>query len=116
MSDVQLAGMPALCASKIADVSALVSAVHIGSPPTVWLKAVTSSAMQAEYCATVAVQFVGMSPHPGLEKEAASDWEQLFCCVVQFCCSTAWLGALLDAAYDRPFHLQAVARGIAVPK
>jgi hypothetical protein len=54
--------------------------------------------MQAEYCATVAVQVEGMSLQPLLLAQGSPPCVQLFSWVVQFCCSTACEGALLDAA------------------
>ena len=48
---------------------ALVDVAQLGSPSMLWLKAATSSLMQAEYSATVAVQFEGMSLQPGSSAE-----------------------------------------------
>src|SRR6266567_1412640 len=99
MSEAQLAGgEPPVCASKTADVPALVSVLQLGSPVTVWVKAVASSLMQAEYCATVAVQLAGRSLQPGLVNAPPSPLRQALSWLVQFCCSTASDGALLDDA------------------
>ena len=66
MSDAQLAGGEASCASVTDDVWDIVMVVHAGSPFTACAKAVTSSLMQVEYWATVAVQSVGRVLHPEL--------------------------------------------------
>src|SRR5690242_11955712 len=95
---------------------ALVSVVQLGRPVTVCVNAEASSLMQAAYCATVAVQFDGSSLQPGLVNAPASPFRQALSWFVQFCCSTVCVGALLDAAYDRPRHLQPSARVMALPK
>src|SRR4051812_16771926 len=106
ISEAQLAGGRLDWASKIGAVSVRVA--QLASAPTVWMKAVTSALMQATYCATVAVQVDGMSLHPRLSAHGSVDWQDISL-LVQFCCVLATVGALLDAAYESPFHLHAVA-------
>ena len=70
----QLAGVGGVMTSQTAEIVALVDAVQLGRPSTALLKAMTSSLMQAEYCATVTVQVDGMSLQPGLSAEPTPDW------------------------------------------
>jgi hypothetical protein len=72
--------------------------------------------MQEAYCETVAVQVLGTSPQPRLEKAPASDCRQEFSARLQPVRNWSVVIELLDAARYRPFHLHAVACGIAVPK
>jgi hypothetical protein len=86
-------------ASQIALVPALVNSVQLGSPLTVWLKSVTSSRMQAEYSATVAMQVEGRSPQPGLGQTAlgSAAWQPVSL-LVQFDRNLSCVGGLLDVA------------------
>jgi hypothetical protein len=95
----------------------LVSAAQFSISGTVWLKNATSSLMQVEYSATVAAQFAGTGLHPGLVANAVagSDMHPLSFSV-QFARSCSCEGALLDVANESPFHLQALAVGMAVLK
>lgn len=87
VSASQLAGVVGVMTSQTAEMVALVDAAQLGRPSTAVLKAVTSSLMQAEYCATVAVQVEGMSLQPGLSAEPTPELAcvQLVSCSVQIC-------------------------------
>src|SRR5262245_33126892 len=97
-SDAQLAGgVPPVIASNSAAVSVLISALRIGKPVAVWMKAVTSSRMQAAYCATVAVQVDGRSLQPRLLAQGSVPW-QAVSLLLQLLRSTSCEGAPRDAA------------------
>jgi hypothetical protein len=85
MSDAQLAGGSAAIAFKISDALDRISIAHTGNPLTSWMKAVTSSAMQAAYCATVAVQVAGISLQPRLSDHGLSTCWHDVSLLVQFC-------------------------------
>ena len=66
---------------------------------------------------TVAPQFGGRGLQPGfVAKAVTGSAKQLVSFSVQFARSCSCVGALLDVANERPFHLQAFAVGIAVLK
>ena len=98
VSDAQLAGgfTPPPKMSQTAVMSVFVAVAQSASPLTAGMKAATSSLMQAEYSATVAVQVEGMSLQPGLVVEPAL--RQEVSVLVQFDCNLASVGGLLDAA------------------
>jgi hypothetical protein len=94
-----------------------VSAAQASISFTAMLKAATWSLMQVEYSATVAPQFEGSGLQPGLVLRAVTgSAKHPVSFSVQFARSCSWVGALLEVAKDRPFHLQAVAVGMAVLK
>ena len=95
--EAQLAGGAAAMAFKMSDAFERISIEHIGKPPTSWMNAATSSLMQAEYCATVAVQVDGMSLQPRLSAHgSAVPWHDVSL-FAQFDCNCASVGALLEA-------------------
>jgi hypothetical protein len=89
VSESQLAGAVGTMTCQTADILALVDVAQLGSPFMPWLKAVTSSLIQAEYSATVAVQVEGMSPQPGSSADPtpepacrqAVSWSVQTCCI-----------------------------------
>ena len=97
ISEAQLAGGAPAIAFKISDAFERTSAEHIGKPFTSWMKAVTSSLMHAEYCATVAVQVAGRSLQPRLSAHGSALPRHEVSLFVQLVCSCASVGALLDA-------------------
>jgi len=85
--------------SQIAVVPSLVKSAQLERPPTVLLKSPTSSPMQVEYSATVAVQVEGTSPQPGLGQTApGSPAAHEVSLVEQFDLSFSSVGALLEVA------------------
>jgi hypothetical protein len=61
----------------------MVTVAQPGSPSTALLKAVAWSAIQVEYCATVAVQLVGMELQlavPSWADKQGVSWLLQFCC------------------------------------
>jgi len=70
MTDMQLAGGSAVVKFQTASRSAIVTVAQLANSATLWFRASVLSTMQAEYCATVAVQFAGM----GRQISACLDW------------------------------------------
>ena len=92
---VQLAGRSAVMKTQTAAKSGRVTVAQLASVLTCWLKSATLSAMQAKYCATVALQFAAIlvqlaTAGPPCRQEAS--WLE------QFFCSCVSVGALLDTA------------------
>jgi hypothetical protein len=83
VTSVQLAGSAADMNVQTAAKSGSVTVAQLASPLTCWLKSATLSAMQALYCATVALQFAVMlvqlaTAGPPCKQEAS--WPAQFFC------------------------------------
>ena len=83
VNKAQLAGGSAVTKAQTVCRSVRVTVAQVASAATPLLKAATSSAMHAEYCATVAAQATGMVVQLGTAGPAvrqAACWEAQFCC------------------------------------
>ena len=113
VTDVQLAGGSAVTKAQTASRSDILTVAQAARRLTPSLKAAVLSMMQAEYCDTVAVQVAGMAAQLGVAGPAS---RHVLSWLLQFSCSLASEGALLDTAYVSPVHLHKVGLLMACPK